>query len=223
MLDVETTLLPTIAKSVEPTSTIPAVPGQPVDWTVTPGNGSNQNVDTIVMQDPETPPADFGGYLDFAGVDITAPPGTTSTTTEYYVAGAWTTTEPDPLSDAEGVRVTFTGTFAPEATGEVVIHTVTNDTVTDIPDQTEVTVTNDASSTVATGGETSDPATADASVTIAQRNPDVSIEKSFADNTLVSGQSTTANITATVGEQTRADASRSRSLPPERRRSPSRG
>ena len=70
-LDVETTLVPSIAKSVTPTGTIPAVPGQPVDWTVTPGNDSNQNVDTIVVQDPVTPPGDFGGYLDVTGVDIT--------------------------------------------------------------------------------------------------------------------------------------------------------
>ncbi|MFK4836538.1 DUF5979 domain-containing protein [Microbacterium sp. ZW T2_14] len=200
VLDIETTLLASIAKDVTPTSTIPAVPGQAVDWTVTPGNASNQNVDTIVMQDPVNPPT-ADGYLDVAGVDITAPPGTTGTTTEYYVDGGWTTTEPDPLSDAGGVRVTFTGTFAPGATGEVIVHTVTNDTVTTIADQTEVTVTNDASSTVTEDGTASPPVTDDASVTIAQRNPDVSIEKSFADNTLVSGQSTTANITATVGEQ----------------------
>jgi len=199
-LSVDTTLIPTIDKSVTPTTTIPAVPGQPVDWTVTPGNGSNQNVDTIVVQDPVNPPADYG-YLDVTGYDITAPPGTTATTTEYYVDGDWTTVEPDPISESGGVRVTFTGTFAPGATGSVVVNTVTNDTVTTIPDQSDVTVTNDASSTVTTGTDTSDPVTDDASITIAQRDPDVSIEKSFGDNTLVSGQSTTANITATVGQQ----------------------
>lgn len=200
-LDVDTTLVPSIDKSVLPTSTLPSVPGQPIDWTVTPGNASNQNVDTIVVQDPVTPPSDFDGYLDVTGYDITPPVGTTATTTEYYVDGAWTTTEPDPISESGGIRVTFTGTFAPGATGEVVVHTVTTDAVTGIPDQTDVTVTNDASSTVANGGTTSDPLTDDASVTIAQRTPDVSIEKSFGDNALVSGQSTTANITATVGAQ----------------------
>ncbi|MFD4957966.1 DUF5979 domain-containing protein [Microbacterium sp. NPDC058389] len=200
-LDVETTLVPSLDKSVTPTTTMPAVPGQPVDWTLTPGNASNQNVDTIVVQDPQNPPADFGGYLDFAGVDVTAPPGTTGTTTEYYVNGAWTEVAPDPISAAGGVRVTFTGTFAPDATGSVVVHTVTNDTVTTIPDGEDVTVTNDASSTVSKDGTESDPVVDDASVTIAQRLPDVTVDKSFADNTLVSGQSTTANITATVGEQ----------------------
>ncbi|WP_162564406.1 MULTISPECIES: DUF5979 domain-containing protein [Microbacterium] len=202
VLDVETTLVPSIAKSVAPTSTLPAVPGQPVDWTLTPGSASNQNVDTIVVQDPINPPTDFGGYLDFTGVDITPPPGTTSTTSEYWVdPGEWSTTPPDPISDAGGVRVTFTGTFPPGASGTVVVHTVTNDTVTTIPDGTDVTVTNDASSTVSTGGTTSDPVTDDASITIAQRLPDVTVDKAFADTTLVSGQSTTADITATVGEQ----------------------
>ena len=73
--------------------------------------------------------------------------------------------------------------------------------MSDIPDGTDVTVTNDAQSTVATGGTTSDPVTDDASVTIAQRLPDVTVEKAFTDSTLVSGQSTTATITSTVGEQ----------------------
>ncbi|MBW9092543.1 hypothetical protein JNB62_02465 [Microbacterium jejuense] len=200
-LAVETTLVPSIDKSVTPTTTIPAVPGRPVDWTVTPGNASNQNVDTIVVQDPVSPPSTFSGYLDVTGYDVTAPAGTTSTTTEYYVDGVWTTTEPDPISDAGGIRVTFTGTFAPGATGSVVVHTVTNDGVTTIFDGEDVTVTNDASSTVSKGADTSDPVTDDAGVTIAQREPDVSITKSFGDNTLVSGQSTTADITATVGEQ----------------------
>ncbi|NLP84926.1 hypothetical protein HF576_13825 [Microbacterium sp. CFH 90308] len=201
ILDVETTLVPSIVKTVSPTSTIPAVAGQPVDWTVVPGNNSNQNVDTIVVQDPITPPSEFGGYLDVTDYDVTAPTGTTSTTTEYYVDGAWTTTVPDPISDSGGIRVTFTGTFAPGATGNVVVHTVTNETVADIPDDTDVTVTNDAQSTVATGGETSDPVPDDASITIAQRLPDVTVEKSFADSSLTSGQSTTATITSTVGAQ----------------------
>ncbi|UNK69446.1 DUF5979 domain-containing protein [Microbacterium sp. H1-D42] len=200
-LAIETTLLPSIEKTVSPSGTLPAVPAQPIDWTVTPGNNSNQNVDTIVVQDPINPPGDFDGYLDITGYDVTEPPGTTATTTEYWVNGGWTETAPTPISDAGGIRITFTGDFAPEATGEVVVHTVTNETVTDIPDGEHVTVTNDASSTVSKNGTTSDPVTDDASIILAQRKPDVTIEKSFADNTLVSGQSTTANIKATVGEQ----------------------
>lgn len=201
VLAVDTTLESSIDKTVAPTSTLPAVPGEAVDWTITPGNASNQNVDTIVVQDPITPPGEFGGYLDVTGYDITPPEGTDATTTEYFVGGAWTTTAPDPISDSAGIRVTFTGTFAPGATGEVVVHTVTNDAVTAIPDDTDVTVSNDASSTVARGGETSDPTTDSAAVVIAQRLPDVAIEKSFSDSTLVSGQSATASITATVGSQ----------------------
>ena len=131
---------------------------------------------------------------------------------------------PDPISDAGGVRVTFTGTFAPGATGEVVVNTVTNDTVSDIPDQTEVTVTNDASVDGRDrAARPAIPVTDDASVTIAQRLPDVTIEKAFADNTLVSGQSTTANITATVGEQNVQTLTDHRAVRRHRRRSPSRG
>lgn len=201
VLDVDTTLESSIDKTVVPTSTLPAVAGEAVDWTITPRNASNQNVDTIVVQDPIVPPGEFDGYLDVTGYDITPPEGTETTTTEYFVDGAWTTTAPDPISESGGVRVTFTGTFAPGATGEVVVNTVTTDAVTEIPDQTEVTVENDASSTVTRDGESSDPTTDTAAVVIAQRLPDVAIEKSFADNSLVSGQSSTASIVATVGSQ----------------------
>lgn len=201
VLAVDTTLESSIDKTVAPTSTLPAVPGQVVDWRVTPGNASNQNVDTIVIQDPVAPPGEFGGYLDVTGYDVTPPDGTDTTTTEYFVDDAWTTTAPDPISESGGVRVTFTGTFAPGATGEVVVHTVTNDAVTSIPDDTDVTIVNDASSTVANAGESSDPTTDSAEVVIAQRLPDVTIEKSFSDNTLVSGQSASASIVATVGSQ----------------------
>lgn len=199
-LDVDTTLVPSITKSAS-TGTIPAVPGRPVDWTLTPGNASNQTVDTIVVQDPATPPADFGGYLSPTGVDVTAPAGATGSTTEYFVDGAWTATAPADPASIGGVRVTFTGAFAPGATGSVVVHTVSTDKASTIPDGQSVSVVNDATSTVAKKGETSDPVRDDASVVVSATDPDVKITKSFADTTLVSGQSTVASIVATNGAQ----------------------
>ncbi len=86
-LDVETTLAPSLTKSSS-AATIPAVPGRAVDWTLAPGNASNQVVDIIVVQDPASPPADFDGYLDVTGVDVTAPAGSTGQSVEYFVAGA---------------------------------------------------------------------------------------------------------------------------------------
>src|SRR5690606_9376085 len=116
------------------------------------------------------------------GVEITAPATTASQTVEYYVEGAWTATAPDPLSDADGVRVTFDGTYAPGVSGSVVIHTVTTDAVQDIPTGDTETITNTAQSTVTQGGDTSDPVTDDATVAVTANDPDVAITKSFADN-----------------------------------------
>lgn len=199
-LVVSTTLLASLTKSASPTSTIPAAPGRTVDWTLVPGNASNQTVDTITVQDPTTPPGPFG-YLDITGVDIVEPAGATGHTTQYFVDGVWTDQVPDPISLAKGARVVFTGTFAPGVTGSVVVHSVTNDTVTTIPDGQSVSVVNDASTSVSKAGTQSPQVTDDAAVTIAAQDPDVAITKTFADSTLVAGQSTVALITATNGAQ----------------------
>ncbi|MHA7985380.1 DUF5979 domain-containing protein [Rathayibacter sp. CAU 1779] len=202
-LNVPTTLVADMSKNAS-VSTIPAVPGRPVDWTLTPSNQSNQNVDTIVVQDPvdpASPPTNLQ-YIDFTGApDITPPPTTTSTDIEYLVNGTWTSTPPVPPDMPEGIRVTFHGTYAPGASGKVVIHSTTNDQVTTIPEGTSVTIHNDASTIVQKNGESSDPATDTADVTMSANAPDVSITKSFDDTTLLSGQSATADVKATVGEQ----------------------
>ena len=202
-LKVDTTLVPSLTKTGSP-ATVPAVPGKNVDWTLTPGNASNQNVDTIVVQDPATPPSTTP-YLQTTGLDVVDPAGTTSRTVQYFIDGAWVNAPPGDAppagADVRGVRVVFTGTFAPGAKGSVVVHNVTTDAVKGIPADATEKVVNTASSTVSVGGQTSAPVTKDASVDIANRAPDVTIAKSFADNTLVSGQSTTATITATNGAQ----------------------
>ncbi len=200
-LAVTTTLAPKISKTVSPGATVPALPGRAVDWTIKPGNGSNQNVDTIVMQDPANPPLASLGYLDIQSVDITDPAGTTGKLVEYFVGGAWTSVAPTPLADADGVRVTFTGTFAPGVSGEVSVHSKTNATVSSIPRGTSVTVANDATTVVRNSGVESAVVTGHASVVIANRDPDVAITKSFVNGTLVSGQSTMANVVATIGSQ----------------------
>ncbi|WP_211368150.1 DUF5979 domain-containing protein [Microbacterium rhizomatis] len=199
-LTVTTTLFASLSKTVSPTSTLPAAAGRTVDWTLVPGNASNQTVDTITVQDPITPPGPFT-YLDITSVDITDPAGATGRATEYYVGGVWTATPPTPISLAKGVRVVFTGSFAPGVTGNVVVHSVTNDTVSSIPNGQTVDVQNDASTTVTKSGVDSPVVTDTASVSIAAVDPDVSITKSFLDSTLVAGQSTTIAIVATNGAQ----------------------
>lgn len=75
-LRVDTTLAASISKRVSP-ATVPAVPGRAVEWTIAPGNASNQTVDTIVMQDPAAPPFTFAPNLELVGVDVTEPAGAT--------------------------------------------------------------------------------------------------------------------------------------------------
>ena len=54
-LAVQTTLAPSLNKTVAPSSTLPAVAGRAIAWTLKPGNASNQSVDTITVQDPANP------------------------------------------------------------------------------------------------------------------------------------------------------------------------
>lgn len=201
-LAVTTTLVAGLEKSVAP-RVVPAVQGRPVTWTLAPRNASNQTVDTITVQDPATVPATSPwNYVDFTGVDVTtAPPTTTGTATEYYVAGGWTSTLPGDPSEVEGVRVTFTGSFAPGVAGEVKVRTVTDENVDDIPQGATQTLTNTASTTVAKAGATSDPVNRTASATLSRTDPTVEITKSFADATLTSGQQTTVRLQSQVGEQ----------------------
>lgn len=137
-LRVDTTLAASLSKRVSPT-TVPAVPGRSVEWTIAPGNASNQTVDTIVMQDPAAPPFAFAPNLELAGVDVTDPAGATGHEVEYWVTGTWTNAPPNPIGSAGGVRVSFTGSFAPGATGEVKLRTRTTDAVAAIPEGGSVT------------------------------------------------------------------------------------
>lgn len=199
-LRVATTLAASVAKRVSP-ATVPAVPGRAVAWTVAPGNASNQTVDTIVMQDPAAPPFAFAPNLELVGVDVADPAGATGHEVEYWVNGSWGNAPPNPIGSAGGVRVTFTGSFTPGATGEVTLRTQTTDAVAAIPEGGSVEAANTAQATVEKNGEASEPATADAKTTISASGPDATITKTFDDSTLVAGQATVATITATNGAQ----------------------
>ena len=198
-LAVRTTLEAGVAKSVSP-GTVGALPGKPVRWTVKPSNQSNQTVDTIVVEDVFDGPNQR--YLDFTSVEtVTAPPTTDSTSVEYRVDGSWSTAAPESPSDVEGVRLTYRGSFAPGAAGEVRLATRTNSEVATIPDQQTVRVENTATATVAKGQSVSDEANDSASVAVVKADPDVTITKSFSDSTLVVGQQVTAELHAAVGAQ----------------------
>lgn len=224
-LDIPEDLDSTVTKSVDDHvgdgATVPALPDQPVDYTIGGGNASNRSVDEIVVQDPADGIASpFDGYLDFTGVEsITPPAGADQVQIEYldpdgdwvvaYPTGAIPATpwvpEVDPLSDVKGLRFTFsssTGQLPPTPAGAeaaIGISSRTNDQVLDIPLGDSEDVPNTASSNVVVEDRTSEPQEADGDVVISNTGPTVEVEKSFADDTLLAGDSTTANIDATNG------------------------
>ncbi|WP_395244880.1 DUF5979 domain-containing protein [Agromyces sp. MMS24-K17] len=225
VLDIPEVLDSTVTKSVDDHvadgQTIPALPGQPVDYAIGGGNASNRSVDEIVVQDPADGVASpFDGYLDFTGItSITPPAGADQVQIEYLDEdGNWVVTYPTgpiptdftnipdvPPEDVHGLRFTFsssTGQLPPTPAGEeaaIGISGETNDDVLDIPLDQSVTVPNTASSNVVVDDRSNDPKTADGSVVISNTGPTVDTEKSFADPTLLGGATTTATIVSTNG------------------------
>ncbi|MFF2372404.1 DUF5979 domain-containing protein [Agromyces sp. NPDC058110] len=225
VLDIPEVLDTTVTKSVDDHvadgQSVPALPGQPVDYTIGGGNASNRSVDEIVVQDPADGVASpFDSYLDFTGItSITPPAGADQVQIEYLDEdGNWVvayptgpiptdfTNIPDvPDDQVHGLRFTFsssTGQLPPTPAGEeaaIGISSETNDSVLDIPLDESVSVPNTASSNVVVDDRTSPPKTADGDVDIANTGPTVDTVKSFSDPTLLAGQSSTALITSTNG------------------------
>ncbi|MGI9823600.1 DUF5979 domain-containing protein [Agromyces sp. Marseille-Q5079] len=223
-LDIPSLLDSTVVKSVDDHvadgQSVPSLPDQPIDYTIGGGNASNQSVDAVVVQDPADGVASpFDSYLDFTGItSITPPPGADQVQIEYRDAdGNWTsvygpdvvptdfTDIPgvDPPSDVKGLRFTFTSStgdpIPPGDNGTIGISAETNDSVLDIPLGESVDVPNTASSNVVVDDVPTDPNTADGDVVISNTGPTVDIEKSFADPTLLAGDSTTATIESANG------------------------
>ncbi|WP_394553395.1 DUF5979 domain-containing protein [Agromyces sp. MMS24-JH15] len=224
-LDIPEVLDSTVSKSVDDHvadgQTVPALPGQPVDYVIGGGNASNRSVDAIVVQDPADGVASpFDGPLDFTGItSITPPAGADQVQVEYLDAnGNWVVTYPTgpiptdftnipdvPPDQVHGLRFTFSssaGQLPPTPPGQeaaIGISSETNDQVLDIPLDTSQAIPNTASSNVVVDGRTNPPKTADGSVVISNTGPTVDVSKSFADPTLLAGETTTATIDATNG------------------------
>ncbi|KQQ93687.1 hypothetical protein ASF62_05610 [Leifsonia sp. Leaf325] len=218
-VDLDSTVVKSVDDHVADGASVPSLPGQPIDYTIGGGNASNQSVDSVVVQDPADGVASpFDSYLDFTGItSITPPPGADQVEIEYLDAdGNWVVAYPtgsiptdftdipgvDPPSDVKGLRFTFTSTtgqIPPGENGTIGISSETNDSVLDIPLDESVDVPNTASSSVTVDDTTTDPNTADGDVVISNTGPTVDVEKSFADPTLLAGDSTTATIEAANG------------------------
>ncbi|WP_157000758.1 DUF5979 domain-containing protein [Agromyces laixinhei] len=223
-LEVPEILDSTVSKTVDDHQTdgapgIPALPGQPVDYTIGGGNASNRSVDEIVVQDPADGVASpFDGYFDYTGItSITPPAGADQVQVEWLDEnGVWhvaygpgpipadPSSIPDgvPFADVKGMKFTFsssTGDQLPpsgDQPAEIGIGAVTNDTVETITPEDAVTVPNTASSNIVVHDTPSVPKTAPGDVVISNTGPFVDVTKTFADPNLLAGEQTTATITS---------------------------
>ncbi|MGC5165992.1 DUF5979 domain-containing protein [Luteimicrobium sp. DT211] len=216
-IDVPTTIATTVTKDAS-TSSVPAVAGQPVSFTIHATNTSNEAVDSLVVSDPSDGGADPFEYLAVTGISSFTPPdGADHVSVEWTDAGGAThqgydgaipsdpndlLTGIDPLSDVHGLSFTFTGAdgIPIDDDATIVLATETRDNVADIPDGETETVTNTAQSDV-TSPDGDDSATDDAAVDIVSEPPTVTTSKSFDDDHLLAGESTTATVRSVVGDR----------------------
>lgn len=199
---------------------IPAAPGKPVDFVIGGGNTSNVPVDSITLTEPGAGSANLS-YLDLTSVGpLTAPAGADQVTVTYtdasgsHTAGTFPTPVADLASVLPGVdlkTLTSTSYTFTNSSGELLrpasgtddyasigLAFVTNDSVTGLDANQQVTVRNVVDVAVARGDETATDSD-DAAVTIRNTPPSVDVEKVFGRDVLTSGASTTATLRATNG------------------------
>ncbi|GAA4843565.1 hypothetical protein GCM10023221_22190 [Luteimicrobium xylanilyticum] len=215
-IDVPTTIDTTVTKDASPTS-VPAVPGRDVSFTIHAQNTSNASVDSLVVSDPSDGGADPFQYLELTGISTFTPPEGADTVQVTWVDADGTSHTEDPLSpipgdpsailagipldQVHGISFAFTGDGGIPIDGEatIVLETQTRDDVADLPEGT-TTITNTASSDVAKGDDTATDDD-DATVDVVSEAPTVTTSKEFADDHLLAGDSTTATIRSEVGSQ----------------------
>ncbi|MET0736559.1 MAG: DUF5979 domain-containing protein [Microbacterium sp.] len=201
---------------------IPAVPGRVVGWSLGGANTSNTTVESLTIQDPGDTASDPFALLALTGITSLTPPAGADTVEVFWrdaggawasVAGAPVAIPPDPddllagltLTDVHGLRFVFTNSAGeigvqPIGSGAAIqLATVTRPSVVDIPDGTTVTVTDTVQVQVANGGVTSPNANASASVQIRRIKPTVEVTKEWDRTTVLSGDTRTGTIGASVG------------------------
>ncbi|PJI86638.1 DUF5979 domain-containing protein [Luteimicrobium subarcticum] len=216
-IDVEPDIATTVTKTAS-TDSVPAVPGQPVSFTIDATNTSNEAVDSLVVSDPSDDGADPFALLALTGISSFTPPDGADTVQVAWTDADGTVTTLDPVSpipsdpnallagvpldEVHGLTFTFTGPDGIPIDGEanIVLATETRDDVADIPDGTTETVTNTAQSDV-TSDDGDATATDDAAVDIISEPPTVQTTKEFDDDHLLAGDSTTATIRPVVGDR----------------------
>ncbi|KHL15118.1 hypothetical protein CLV56_1584 [Mumia flava] len=216
-LNIETTLAATVDKTIDPT-TVPGVPGVPVEITIDSANTSNASVDSLVVQDPADGADDPFEYLAVTGVvSFTPPDGAVQVQVDWQSEdGTWNEGTPsaiptDPnallsgipdLTAVHGLRITWIGddgaTIPPDTESTIVLATETRPNVADLPEGA-TTVDNVTSALVTQDDATSVPVTDAATVVINRTAPTVETTKTYTPTNVPSGGTTTATITSAVG------------------------
>ena len=195
-------------KSIDPSGAV-ASPGTDATVTIGSTNTSNDPVDSLVIQDPVDPSASPNPFetLTFTGFGpgVEWPDGATGASVTFTCADGSTPTvdadAPDTLPDApdgcdvRGFSVEFTGDIPAGAEATIPVAVEQADSVADLTDTT--TVTNDASSHVTHGDDTSTPSTASDTYVITPPNNSVTASKSFDPATVSAGDPTKVTIGAT--------------------------
>ncbi|MDZ8201353.1 DUF5979 domain-containing protein [Microbacterium sp. SSW1-59] len=213
-VEVPEELAATATKTVDPTDTIPAVAGLPVDFTVGGANTSNRPVDSVTVTEPGAGTENLE-YLDITGFGpITPPAGADQFTLSWtddtgsHTAGPYDAPA-DAIPDEAGVdprtvtEISFTFTASdggqlPPADDEgdvasIGVATETNALVDDLEPNESVQITNVVEATV-TVDDRSASDTADATATVTSTPPSVEITKGYDKNVLIGGESTTATV-----------------------------
>ncbi|SNS98974.1 LPXTG-motif cell wall anchor domain-containing protein/conserved repeat domain-containing protein [Micrococcales bacterium KH10] len=223
-IDVPLELSSSIGKSVDSNtpngSPVPAVPGQPVDFSLHAANTSNSAVDALIVEDPAANGNEAFEYLALTGIDsLTAPHGADRVQFDWREEdGTWHTgtsqsipSNPNELlqgidlAAVYGVRFTFTNSSGlvpitgSNQRAQIEFGTQTRSNVTSIADNTTVTVNNTASSRVTLGDDSSTPVVDNANIQIRREKPTVGITKRFDRSQVPAGDSARVDLEATVG------------------------
>ncbi|QKJ17999.1 DUF5979 domain-containing protein [Microbacterium hominis] len=189
-------------KTLTPDTAI-AIPGTEVDAALSATNDSNATVESLVIQDPIDPlaapnPFEYLGFVGFG--TVTPPPGTTGTTYEVFVDGAWVEAPGGVLpagvdpADVRGTRVTFTGAIPAGTSGSVALDLALTDAAAALDDGT--VVDNTVQSTVSRDGQIDTGESSD-QFTIRQNTVTTTASKSFDPALLLAGDSSEVTIGGT--------------------------
>jgi|GEM_PF-1687160 hypothetical protein len=202
--------------SSDPTSSQPALPGRPVNYTITGDNTSNVSVESVQLALPTTV-GSANPFDTLAVTDITslaAPSDADRVQLDWYDGSQWQIGSPVAVpndasdllpatpSDIRGLRFIFTkngGAVAPGDAARIVLHTAARtDAFDELNSGDSIVVTATASTTVRFAGDSATDEDS-AALTFVKTAVSVTASTTFDGTSLVAGNSTTVTASATNG------------------------